>query len=181
MTMQANDSFMFKRKKFVLIDVENGKQIIDSADFCMQEHKPVLCTSCRRGYVAEYVVKQGKLYGTKYEQDAITHKEKGSDTMLMNYTGSCVIARMARPDGWVNADFLSGYTRCDEAYELHFTNGVLDEEIDLAPVIAKTKELVEADVRQEDIEATFARWEQIGDIARTGLKYEYDVKSYKWR
>ena len=51
-TVQASDSFSFKRKKYVLVDVEKGKQIIDCADFQMPEHTFSMCSACWRGYMA---------------------------------------------------------------------------------------------------------------------------------
>ena len=54
MTVQASDSFIFKRKKYVLIDVEIGKQIIDCADFHMPEHNPSFWTAGWIGYAADY-------------------------------------------------------------------------------------------------------------------------------
>lgn len=40
MTVQVSDYFTYKRKKYVLIDVEKGKQIIDCADFYIPELAP---------------------------------------------------------------------------------------------------------------------------------------------
>ena len=38
MTIQARDRVIYKKKKYTLIDVEKGKQIINCAEFKMPEH-----------------------------------------------------------------------------------------------------------------------------------------------
>ena len=106
MTVQASDSFIFKRKKYVLIDVEIGKQIIDCADFHMPEHNPSFCTACWRGYTADYKVRGDKLFGIRFEWDSILHKDVKSDMQMMNYTGSCSIARTEEKNSWLNSGFL---------------------------------------------------------------------------
>lgn len=140
MTVQASDSFIFKRKKYVLIDVEIGKQIIDCADFHMPEHTPSFCTACWRGYTADYKVRGDRLYGIRYEWDSILHKDVKSDMQMMYFTGSCIIARTEGKNSWLNSDFLECYVNFDEAYELHFTEGILDEVLDLEEAIVKAKE-----------------------------------------
>jgi len=181
MTMQASDSFVYKRKKYVLIDVEKGKQIIDCADFQMPEHVMSICTACWRGYTAQYTVKGNKLYGVRYEWDAEKRKDVKSDSMLMNYTGSCVIARTTQKNAWINSDFLECYVRFDEAYELHFTDGVLDEVLDLAQAITEAKEFMESEIYKSEATEPHVRGRCLEEIAFMNLKYEYDYRTYKWR
>lgn len=178
MTVQVSDCIKYKRKKYVLIDVEKGKQMIDCADFKIPEHEPAFNTSCWRGYTAEYVIKNNKLYGTRYEWDAVQHKNLKSECLFLNFTGSCVIARTKENNSWLNSDFLECYLRFDEAYELHFTDGVLDEVLDLAKAITEAKE-----VEMYDVESSLPHANRglLEEIAFMNLKYEYDYRTYKWR
>lgn len=52
--------------------------------------------------------------------------------MFINFTGSCIIARTTDRNSWLNSDFLECYVNFDEALELHFTDGMLDEVLNLA-------------------------------------------------
>ena len=180
MTVQVSDSVKYKRKKFVLIDVEKGKQLIDCADFKMPEHIPCFNTSCWRGYTAEYVIRKDKLYGTRYEWDDEQRKEIESETLFLNFTGSCVIARTKENNAWMNSDFLECYVYFDEAYELHFTDGILDEVLDLHKAITEAKEVIlpmyKSESKLPHIDTSFLK-----EIAVMNLKYEYDYRTYKWR
>ena len=181
MTVQASDSFIFKRKKYVLIDVEIGKQIIDCADFHMPEHNPSFCTACWRGYTADYKVRGDKLYGIRYEWDSKLHKDVKSDMQMMNFTGSCIIARTEGKNSWLNSDFLECYVNFDEAYELHFTEGILDEVLDLGEAILKAKEFKSSDIYLNETTEPYVRGQHLEEIARMHLKYKYDYRTYRWR
>lgn len=100
MTVQASDDFIYNRKKYVLIDVEKDKQIVDCAEFIMPEHSFSICSACWRGYVAKYEIVKGKLYGTRKEWDWEMQKNLQSKRMFMNYSGSCIIARETRGESW---------------------------------------------------------------------------------
>ena len=80
-----------------------------------------------------------KLFGIRFEWDSILHKDVKSDMQMMNFTGSCIIARTEGKNSWLNSDFLECYVNFDEAYELHFTEGTLDEVLDLGEAIVKAK------------------------------------------
>lgn len=181
MTVQVSDSVKYKRKKFVLIDVEKGKQLIDCADFRIPEHMPCFNTSCWRGYTAEYAIKGNKLYGTRFEWDADKHKDLKSETLFLPFTGSCVIARTGKNNSWINSDFLECYVRFDEAYELHFTDGILDEVLDLAKAITEAKEFIDSDIYNEESTELYAKRKCLEEIAFMNLKYEYDYRTYRWR
>lgn len=181
MTVQASDSFIYRKKKYVLIDVEKGKQIIDCADFQMPEHPLSICSACWRGYTAQYTVKKDKLFCVRYEWDADKHKDVSSSQMFMKFTGSCVIARTNQMNAWMNSDFLECYLRFDEAYELHFTDGVLDEVLDLAKAITEAKEFMESDMYKDEATEPQVRRMTLEEIALMNLKYEYDYRTYKWR
>ncbi|MBE5952321.1 MAG: hypothetical protein E7260_12200 [Lachnospiraceae bacterium] len=181
MTVQVSDSVKYKRKKYVLIDVEKGKQIIDCADFKMPEHLPCYNTSCWRGYTAEYVIRKDKLYGTRYEWDDEQRKEIESETLFLNFTGSCVIARTTKNNTWLNSDFLECYVRFDEAYELHFTDGVLDEVLDLHKAITEAKEFIESETYKDESTEPQVRANCLEEIAYMNLKYDYDYRTYRWR
>ena len=56
MTIQASDKVIYKKKKYTLIDVEKGKQIINCAEFKMPEHSFFMSSGCWRGYTAEYKI-----------------------------------------------------------------------------------------------------------------------------
>lgn len=170
MTVQMSDSFIYKRKKYVLVDVEENKQLIDCAEFQLSENPFALCSACWRGYTAEYRVTKGKLYGERYEWDNEKHEDIVSESLFLNYTGSCVVARTVNKNRWLNSDFLECYLNFDEALELHFTNGILDEVHDLAEAIKMANEgKMLADGANYDF------------IARYFLKYKYDYRTYKWR
>lgn len=181
MTVQASDSFLYKGKKYVLIDVEKGKQIIDCADFQMPEHAFSMCSACWRGYTADYTIKRNKLYAVRYEWDVNKHKDVKSSQMFMKFTGSCVIARTKQKNTWMNSDFLECYVNFDEAYELHFTDGELDEVLDLAKAITEAKEFMESDIYLHEATEPQARRMPLEQIAIMNLKYEYDYRTYKWR
>lgn len=181
MTVQVSDCFTYKRKKYVLIDVEKGKQIIDCADFNMPELEPCFNTGCWRGYTAEYKVRGNKLYGVRYEWDSVKRRDVESDSMFMNFTGSCIIARTTDRNSWLNSDFLECYVNFDEALELHFTDGMLDEVLDLAQAITKAKEFKTSEIYLNEATEPSVRGRELEEIARTHLKYTYDYRTYKWR
>lgn len=181
MTIQANDDFIYNHKKYVLIDVEKDKQIINCAEFIMPEHSLSMCSACWRGYIVKYELVKGKLYGTRKEWDWKKHKNIQSKRVFMNYSGSCIIARETRGEIWHISDFLECYLDYSEALELHFTDGVLDEVLDLAEAIGEVEELrKKVDLSENDGKQYVASW-YLGDIARKHLKYQYDIRSYKWR
>lgn len=181
MTVQAKDYVMFRNQEFVLIDVESGKQIICCADFVMPKPiEAVWSSACQRGYTANYTIRDGKLYGIRCECDEDDNFVK-SNELPLNFTGSCVIASGEAGGRWGRSDFLECYLDFDKAFELHFTNGNLDEERCLSEAIAEMREIeTTAAYKSEDTEP-IERSRIRKEIARKHLKYAYDRNSYKWR
>ena len=161
-TVQIPDLMYFGEMEFVLIDIEEGKQIIEFAEFAMPEHDPdllMLNTACWRGYAMEYHVIRDILYGIK-DLGGIR-----SPRTMIPYTGSCIIAR---GDNIRNTDFIEMYLDADEAFELYFEEGVLKEKFSLDPA------LEEARATTDDNRETMDR------IARKHLRYRYGKSTYKW-
>ena len=181
MTIQASDKVIYKKKKYTLIDVEKGKQIINCAEFKMPEHAFFMSSGCLRGYTAEYIIEDEKLYGIKYETDWDEMKKIKSEKLFMNYTGSCIIALAENEEKkFYNSDFLECYLDYDIALELHFTNGILDEIINLADAINEMRELEKTEEYKSENTQPFTRKSLRKEIAYKHLKYEYDYRNYKW-
>jgi len=162
MTVQTPDIVYFGEMEFVLIDVEEGKQIIEFAEFEMPEHDPellMLNTACWRGYTMEYYVIHDILYGIK-DMGGIR-----SPRTMIPFTGGCIIAR---GDNIWNTDFIEMYLDADEAFELYFEKGILKEKFSLDSA------LKEAGAAADDNRETMNR------IARKHLRYKYGENSYKW-
>ena len=167
MSVQAADYVYLDNKKYVLIDIEAGKQIIDCATFDMPEDSGEIdiITACWRGYTAVYHIEEDMLYGVKAQ--GFGRRYFKSEKTFIPYTGSCIIAF---GEFW-NSDFIVSYIYYDEAFELYFEQGALKEKLTLEAVIEKFK----------SIEATDERARVREQIAREPLKYKYDERSYKWR
>jgi hypothetical protein len=183
MTMQATDYVNIGRKKYKLIDVEEGKQIITSVDFNMPSHNGIISdsTACYRGYMADYYVVKKILYGIKmqeiYFKDSRKYKRIKSSKIIVPYTGSCIIAY---GDEW-NSDFIDSYIDYDEAFELYFENGVLKEKLTLITAIEKERAFSKTDEYKNKMEP-YERANIREQIAREPLKYNYDKRrTYKWR
>lgn len=179
MTIQVNDDFLFQNKNYILIDIEKDKQIIEYADFQMPRKKSWRrSTACVRGYRAQYSIDENKLYGIRYEDDWYDNARYASKKLFIEYTGSCIVAFNNKFDVFNLADFLPTYLDFDEALELHFTYGNLDEVFDLKEAIQEARNLgeIKNDNRIQDYRKAWY------EIAFKYLKYEYDhVQSYKWR
>ena len=185
MTIQARDYISIGRKKYTLIDVEEGKQIITCANFVIPKYKNwykgyTASTACCRGYMAEYYIIKKSLYGIKlhdyFSYDLKEQKIKKTRRLFIPYTGSCIIAY---GDGW-NSDFLSSYLDYNEAFELYFEKGIIVEKLTLLPAIEKMRSLSESEEYINKMEP-YQRCKIRDDIARENLKYKYDTSSYKWR
>lgn len=166
MTIQICDFVNFKNNRYVLIDCEKGKSVIDSAEFDLEWK--ICDTSCHRGYTAEYFVEDNVLYGIK-TVDAYYGEDDGenSEKTRMSYTGSVVIG-----DGSFG-DFLECCLGCSEAYELYFENGVLAEVNDLSEMLNEWAEQTKESDCMKQLEAERA-------FLKKHLKYEYG-QNYKWR
>lgn len=170
MTMQSCDYIWYKNEKFVLIDCERGKDIINSADFGLKSFSAMTC--CYRGYTAEYFIEDNFLYGQKTVEDytektdsRITIKFKTSPKIKTNYTGSAIIA-INDDSRYFMSDFFDSFLFFDRAYELYFIDGELLELTDLLPAIQEYK-------------ASEDSFEKRKEIAVKYLQYEYG--NYKWR
>jgi hypothetical protein len=181
--MQSSDYVFFHRRKYDLIDVEAGKQIIKFANFSNQIYNEinVISTACWRGYTANYYINKGLLYGIKiheiYLEKTEGYKEIKSNKIFIPYTGSCIIAYGdARC-----SDFIECYLDYEEAFELYFENGLLKEKLTLISAISKFNKLAETNDYRNNMEPN-ERGQLREQIAREFLKYNYDKwRSYKWR
>jgi len=205
--MQASDYMYMDNKKYTLIDIEHGKQIITCANFELEldedEHRRVLCSSCWRGYTAKYWVEDSKLFGEKTIEVWKEGNEDGSEVwnarsivsprVFIPYTGSCIIAygdqnKFDWAEEWkvLNSDFLDVFTITLEAYELYFEYGTLVEKLSLERAIVEAKDSL-LPVR-EYIDGSEEYYKAVGKnaatrerIAHKYTKYEYSTSSYKWR
>ena len=84
MSGQEPDYFYYKDKKYVLIDVEKGKQIIDHGVFNIPESDLETCSGCWRGYIANYYIDGKFLYGTKQNYHTF-YGEEISDKVPIYY------------------------------------------------------------------------------------------------
>lgn len=182
MTVQALDRFYYNNTCYTLIDVEKNKQIIDSAVFDIPKHEVSISSSCWRGYTAKYWIANKKLYGQRYENDCSSRKRYESTKMYMNYTGSCIVARAIDEHAkWYISDFLECYLDYDEVLELHFHNGVLDEVRSLEKALEEYQLLEQDQVYRSENTKPTTRKILRQKIACKYLKYEYGLRSYKWR
>ena len=179
MTMQSSDYVLYKKKKYELIDCSSN--LIETANFKIE--KPNChSTACHRGYTADYFIIDGILYGEKsvtiYDPNIEISIEEAfktttSDRMKMNYTGSIVIAHYE--DEFYISDFLDCYLLAQEAYELYFIDGKLQEEINLSNIIKEWNEK-EEELGVDDPLKNARRREK---FAKEHLKYKYC--DYKWK
>lgn len=140
MTMQSSDYMWYKNEKFILIDCEKEKDIINSADFGLKNYYAM--RYCYRGYTAEYFIEDNFLYGQKKVEDYTEKTDSGrtidfkiSPKIKMNYTGSAIIAINNDDNKIIMSDFFENFLFFDRAYELYFIDGELCEITDLSPAI----------------------------------------------
>ncbi len=189
MTIQMSDHVTYKDKRYVLVDTES--YLIGSADFDVTPAEGIN-TACWRGYTAEYEIVDNVLYGIKSVMTFNREKNKpeisSSSRLKMNYTGSILIARTNNDESFI-ADFLESYLCTDEAYELHFDNGVLNEEISLKEVLDEWEEIeaqIEMEIKEKISKGIYKEkyegWDDINskqcEFAKDKLKYNYC--NYKW-
>lgn len=186
MTIQANDFVWYKNKKYTLIDCEKEKELIDSADFNLEDMDGV-CTSCWRGYMAEYFIDDDELYGIKEiwvpcdDGKKLSLGIESSDKKKLNYSGSIIVA--LNEDGASGcADFTDDFLYFDEAYEMYFEEGVLLEIISLKAAIDEYQSYLsqrDQDNSFNDITDSFSYESELRkQIKAKSLKYKY--KNYKW-
>ena len=170
----------FGKKQYTLIDVEEGKQMIDCADFIMPMYNGAIryTTACWRGYTAKYYVIRKILYGTKSHDifaKCSKFKKITSLRTIIPYTGSCIIAYGG---GW-NSDFIQSYLDYGEALELYFEQGVLKDKLSLISAIEKARAI--SKTAEYNKRKPCERGSLRKQIAREPLKYRYDENTYKWR
>ncbi len=185
MCMQETDYVYYRHKKYSLIDVEEGKQMIDTAKFIMPPHiGGYESTSCYRGYIAKYRIIKNKLYGIRYEDVGGSYDFYVRSAMKrMHYTGSCVVAANYRSRFLENTDFLECYLDYQEAIEMHFTDGILDGIWNLKDAI---QEAIKIERLEDDKGAPKITPYEIQKmkkrLAYDRLHFQYDKnRSYKWR
>ena len=185
MTIQMNDYLWYKGEKFVLIDWEKGKSIIDSANFELKGL--ICCTDCHRGYLAEYFIDENNmLFGEKSTERYIKNEDgsfktefETSQRLHMNYTGSAVIA-IYNNGRMGHSDFLSCYLDYDRAFELYFVDGKLAEITDLASAIKewqdlkKIKDLDQKIYGKKYYEYCMKKPDYQDEFAQKYLKYQYN-------
>ena len=189
MTIQMNDHVRYKGKRYVLVDTELS--LIDSADFEVAQPNGYW-TACWRGYLAEYEVTDNVLYGVKtvktLNREKNTIDDLSSKCLRMNYTGSILIGRTDDETDFI-ADYFDSYLDTDEAYELHFVNGVLDKEISLKAaldewerIVTQLKKEIDEKINKGMYKDKYEGWTDIDakqrDFAKENLKYSYC--NYKW-
>ena len=115
------------------------------------------------------------------KQIGMKWKKIKSEKLFINYTGSCIIALAENEEKkFYNSDFLECYLGYDVALELHFTNGILDEVINLGDAIIEFRALEETEEYKSENTQPFTRKSLRKEIAYKHLKYEYDYRNYKW-
>ncbi len=177
MTMQASDTVIFNNQEFKLIDIEKDKSLISCADFSVPKNNFTYNSSCWRGYTATYSIENKKLYGIRHEMNWEDFKENSSKKLFLNFTGSIVIAQ---GDAF-NTDFLNCYLDFNIAYELHFTNGIIDEINPLNNAIEEMRNIEKTTSYQSEKTEPYERLMIRENLSRKNLKYTYDESSYKWR
>lgn len=184
MTVQASDYVFYKNKRFVLIDVEEGKQLINYVKPSILQRlneifNETKISSCWRGYTAQYFINGNILYGIREEIIASRLKRIKSPLRQVRYTGSIIIA-FKNDDHLKFSDFIDCYLDYDEAYELFFLNGRLREAHKLDKAIKEYNVDSKKIICDED--SDFKKIHNVRDnVARKHLKYKYDKKNYKWR
>lgn len=180
MTVQAADYIYYNDKEYTLIDMELGKDMAEELIDPSEKH--VLSTACWRGYMAEYYIADNVLYGRTTTEEWQSVEDTESPKQRIHYTGSCVVAYNNEEMLFIS-DFLECYLGSDEAYELHFSDGILDEVRDLGKTILEYKKgwLDGGIERDKDGIITAAGMKQRDLLTRRDLKYKYGESTYRWR
>lgn len=190
MTHQYKDLIIYNQKELVLIDTEDGKLIYDlfNTVFKLEEFSDVcsFSSALHRGHQERYEIIGNQLWGQMIERHFNLERDKkkwyetteSSDLRKIPYTGSCVISKNSYSDDW-----LSGYLKVDEAYELHFTEGILDEAIDLREAINFYNDcFINSKFYKDNDDQRSLHLKYDDAIAFHYLKYTYDpYDSMYWR
>lgn len=188
MCIQFEDTVFYHCEKYVLIDNEIGHNLIDSAEFFPKEIEKrnglYLNTACHRGYIADYIIWDDRIYGQKTIIN-IYHEKKEmilenpnyhfihkwdnliSEVKPLDYTGSIVIVK----DDCFPSDFLDNYLDASSAYEMYFKHGRMVEVRNLRDAIEEFK--------NSDLQYGKEYRNKRVNIARKYLKYQYGEKTYR--
>ena len=127
---QLKDYFYYDDRKFMLLAISDDKHLIKCAEF----HIPYdvqfsKSTNNWRGYQATYYAEDNKLYGIKniwaYNEPIY------SDKMFLDFTGYCIITDVDVRFGTCYYEYLY----CNEAYELKYKHGILQNVNNLSTAI----------------------------------------------
>lgn len=188
MTAQISDYVVFNGKGFSLIDTEKGKDLYLTIPVeTTNEAKATKnfgflnSTACYRHHFAYYFVKEDILYGVDGKNCETEETIEFSDKFKKcDYTGAMLIAYNNEDSLPLNSDFIASFIRADEAYEIHFKKGKLDDIVDLKPVIESFREGTDNYNKYLEIGNNF-EFEKREKFLKTFLKYKYNEKStYKW-
>lgn len=181
MTKQSCDYMWYKNEKFILIDCEKEKDIINSADFGLKNFYAMTC--CYRGYTAEYFIENNLLYGQKKVAYYLEKTDSGikidfkiSPKIKMNYTGSAIIAINNDDNKYIMSDFFDTFLFFDRAYELYFIDGELLEITSLSPAIQEYTAFKNSLKHTQNYYEIL--WKKREEIAVKYLQYEHG--NYKW-
>lgn len=184
MTVQAADFVRYNNKDYTLIDIEQGKSMIGEVSDMTLFDECAVSTACWRGYIADYYIEDGCLYVIRsaHVWDVLEMTEVSLDKTRLHYTGSCIVAYDSENDFMIS-DFLCCYLNYEEALELHFTKGVLDEVRDLSDVAKEFQDGWENGGIERNSEGIITEKgkETREYLTRRDLKYQYDKNTYKWQ
>ncbi|MGN1402809.1 MAG: hypothetical protein ACI4XB_00645 [Ruminococcus sp.] len=128
----VTDTLVLNETEYVIIDFSKNVHPILCAEFtipCEFQYNP--STNNYRGYVADYEVINGKLFGTK--MICVECKPVFSKKLPVNVTGAFVIAQIYHA-GRFSCLYcgVEYYINFNRAFELFFENGSLIEKRDLS-------------------------------------------------
>lgn len=187
MTAQATDYVIFKGKEFDLIDTEKNTDLHLTVKSKENEKNINIkfsylhSTACYRGYVAQYSIRDSELFGCYFNNDLPDEGEDIEDKLVKsNYTGAIIIGRNYSRGFPFNSDFIDSFIYAEEAYEIHFTDGKVDDVVDLKEVIESFEEGKDNYNKYIKVGENF-NFDAREEYVKSFLKYKYnDEKTYKW-
>lgn len=188
MTAQISDYVVFSGKEFSLIDTEKGKDLYSTIPVEATKETNATknfgflnSTACYRHHFAYYFIKDDILYGVDGRSCETEGAIEFSDKFKKcDYTGAMLIAYHEEDSIPFNSDFIDSFIRANEAYEIHFKKGKIDDIVDLKTVIERFREGTDNYNKYLEIGKNF-EFEKREKFIKTFLKYKYNEKStYKW-
>lgn len=139
MSMQSADMFLMNNKTYLILDIEENKKIINIEQLeqakVINEYKNQICvSSCWRGHIATYEVKDDKLFLKVIERDD-THIDNVN--YEIDFSGCIIIVE--DDESYFNTDFIECLFKFNNAYELVFEAGKLIKQISLNEMVDKFK------------------------------------------